>query len=244
MKMRWIALSVIFFTFAIFIWRGFPKVSVLRTNYPLMIYQGAKDSSKIVFSRKRPDSWIAVSSVSKIALVAIVMSEDSAFYQHKGIDPKQIKEAFETNIRKKRFVRGASTITQQVVRNLFLDRDKNLWRKVKEMVIALRLERALSKPKILEIYMNIAEWGPGIYGIRAASKYYFGKNPSELTAKEGAFLAMLLPNPKKNAQSYRQRWLTDYASHRINSILEKMAQAQYLSQEEYDRERSSRLLFN
>lgn len=209
-----------------------------------MIYQGAKNPPKIIFSRKRPDPWVAVSSASRIALAAIVMSEDSAFYQHHGIDLNQIKEAFETNIRKRRFVRGASTITQQVVRNLFLDRDKNLWRKVKEIVSALRLEKALSKQKILEIYLNVAEWGPGIYGIRAASKYYFGKNPSELTAKEGAFLAMLLPNPKKNARSYRQRWLTDYASHRIDSILEKLVYAQYLSQEEYDRERSSRLLFN
>lgn len=244
MKIRWFILILLIVLSVFFVLREFPSVTVLKDRYPHVVNEGAKKPPRIFFSSKHPPQWIDLPAVSKVALAAIVMSEDSAFYQHKGIDPSQIKEAFETNVRRKRFARGASTITQQVVRNLFLDRDKNLWRKMKEMILAMRLEKALSKRKILEIYINIVEWGPAIFGIQGASHYYFGKQPSELTAKEGAFLAMLLPNPKKYAYSYRQRQLTSYASKRIEAILEKLVQAQYLTRQQYEWERSFQLEFN
>lgn len=244
MKMRLFVIIILLCLSVFFVLRAFPKVAVLRDRYPHVVYERGKAEPKIFFSSKRPAQWVDLSAVSKVALAAIVMSEDSAFYQHKGIDQNQIKEAFEVNLRRKRFARGASTITQQVVRNLFLDRDKNLWRKIKEIILAMRFEKTLNKRKILEIYINIVEWGPAIFGILRASQYYFGKHPSELTAKEGAFLAMLLPNPKKYAYSYRQRQLTSYASKRIEAILEKLVQAQYLTQQQYDQERSFQLEFN
>jgi monofunctional biosynthetic peptidoglycan transglycosylase len=177
-------------------------------------------------------TWSTLSEISRQAIGAVVVSEDWAFYEHKGYDANQIKEAMKSNLDRGRYARGASTITQQVVRNVFLDQDKNLWRKIKELILAVHLEQTVGKNKILETYLNIAEWGQGIYGIRAASQHYFHKMPSDLTAKEGAFLAMLLPSPRRYSQSFRSHQLSDYARTTINSILDKMAQAKYITDEE------------
>ena len=179
--------------------------------------------------RSRPSGWVPLGDISRPAVGAILISEDWAFYQHNGFDAQQIKESLEKNLREGRYARGASTITQQVVRNIYLEREKNLWRKLRELFLALRLEKELKKGRILEIYLNIAEWGEGIYGVRAAARHYFAKSPSELSAKEGAFLAMLLPNPQKYSVSFRKRRLTRYATRTIGSILRKMAQAGYLT---------------
>ena len=221
----------------------FPDVSVLKSNYPVVEYSNRTDSMQIRIQRARPVSWVSVSEISKVAVGAVIVSEDWAFYQHKGYDPNQIKEAIETDFLKGGFARGASTITQQVVRNVFLDKDKNLWRKVKELLLSVRLERAVGKNRILETYLNIAEWGNGIYGINAASKLYFGKSPINLSAKEGAFLAMLLPSPKKYSQSFRNRELTDYARETVDNILDKMTRAEFITEEERDREITNPLPF-
>ena len=114
----------------------------------------------------------------------------------------------------------------------FLEQDKNLWRKVKEIYLATRLEEEVGKNRILEIYLNIAEWGQGLYGIGAAARFYFGKSPDALTAKEGAFLAMLLPSPKRYSSSFRAKKLTPFARSALESILEKMVQAKYITEEE------------
>lgn len=129
-------------------------------------------------------------------------------------------------------VRGASTISQQLAKNLFTDGDRSYLRKIKELIATVILERALSKERILELYLNVIEYGEGIYGIEAAAKHYFKKSASELNTKEGAFLAMLLPNPKRYSQSFRERKLTEYAEETINKILDKMAVAKYISKEE------------
>jgi len=115
---------------------------------------------------------------------------------------------------------------------VFLSRDKTLWRKFRELVLALRLEKELGKKKILETYLNIAEWGPGIFGIGPAANYYFHKSPAELNAKEGAFLAMLLPSPIRYGQSFRKKQLTPFVVSSIRSILKKMVQAGFLTDEE------------
>jgi monofunctional biosynthetic peptidoglycan transglycosylase len=131
----------------------------------------------------------------------------------------------------------------QVVKNVFLSQEKTLYRKAKEFILAIRLDRHVSKRRVLEVYFNIAEWGEGIFGIGAAARKYFGKTPSELTPKEGAFLAMLLPSPKRYSQSFRDGRLTPYATKTVRSILDKMAQGEYITPEERDLEMNVRLSF-
>ena len=110
-------------------------------------------------------------------------------------------------------------------------------RKLKELLLALQLEKSVKKNKILEIYLNIAEWGEGFFGINDAARIYFQKEPSQLTAKEGAFLAMLLPSPHRYGQSFRKKKMTRFAMEMIDSILEKMVQAGYLDSERVDQEK-------
>lgn len=218
---------------------GIPDVNVLKTKYPTVLYNKvSEDSDKpeavVILQKTKPAHWTDFSAVSRDAWGAILVSEDWAFYQHKGYDPKQIEEALKEAVEDGHRLRGASTITQQVARNVFLDQDRNLMRKVKELFIAVRMEKALTKKKILEIYLNIAEFGEGLYGIGPAARFYFGKAPADLTAKEGAFLAMLLPSPKRYSQSFRAKKLTEYARDTINSILDKMVQAKYLNESQRD----------
>ena len=211
---------------------AFPNVAILKTNYPHVIPRGEKEPPLIKIEKAKPASWVPLSAISPQAVGAIIVSEDWAFYQHKGYDPVQIREAVNESLEEGHFVRGASTITQQVAKNIFLSRDKTLWRKLRELVLALRLERDLGKKKILELYLNVAEWGPKVFGIGPAAQYYFQKAPIDLTAKEGAFLALLLPSPIRYGQSFRKHVLTEFASDTMNSILDKMVTARFLTEEE------------
>ncbi len=223
--------------------REFPDVARIKTQYPVVSYRGPGVPPLVTLQRTRPSSWIALNEVSRAAVGAVLVSEDWAFYQHRGYDPNQIKEALKKDLEEGGYARGASTITQQVVKNIFLGPDKTIWRKLKELYLAVSLEEALKKNRILELYLNIAEWGPGVFGIGGASQLYFKKAPLELTAKEGAFLAMLLPSPIRYGQSYRAKKLTDYAASTIEAILSKMVQANYLTEEEQAREVARRLSF-
>lgn len=239
----WVVLEVSHF-FAV----QLPSVGILKQTFPEVRLTHSSQSAEtpqvqVQFRRTPASSWVPISKVSPSGIHAVVISEDWAFFQHKGYDPQQISEALRADFRKKKFVRGASTITQQVVRNVFLDKDKNLWRKLKEVYLAIELEKTVGKKRILEIYLNIAEWGNGIYGIGPAADYYFNKTPDRLTAKEAAFLAMLLPNPKRYDQSFRKKELTRFARNQVRSILVKMVQAQRLSPEDLAKELSEPLVF-
>lgn len=215
----------------------FPDPFILKNQYPVIEFRREQPKvPNVRLVKFRPSGWVSLSSISRAALGAVIVSEDWAFYQHKGYDPNQMREALREDWEEGAFVRGASTITQQVARNVFLSKDKNLWRKLKELFLAVEIERKLNKRRILEVYFNIAEWGPGIYGIGGAARYYFHKSPSELTAKEGAFLAMLLPSPVRYGQSFRSKKLTAYARRTVRSILNKMAQAHWISPEERDQQ--------
>ncbi len=230
-----------------FIWL-FPfdilQISKLKNHYPTIKSNQSMNLPEVSLEKYKPYGWTALKEVSPLALAAIIISEDSAFYQHNGIDTDQIKKAIEINLEKKRFVRGASTITQQVAKNVFLSHKKSIPRKIKELFLALWMEKELSKTKILEIYINIAEWGNGIYGIGPASRHYFGKSPSDLNAKEGAFLAMLLPSPKRYSNTIQRKGLTSFAEKRIEDILEKLEKSHHISIEDYYRELSEPLWVN
>lgn len=141
--------------------------------------------------------WKKLNEISPYLIQAVVLAEDDTFYQHKGFDFEQIKIAIKINWKKKRFAYGGSTISQQLARTLYLSPKKSLLRKAKEAVITFWMEKVLSKKRILEIYLNVVEWGDGIYGAEAAARHYYQKSCAELTPQEAVALASILPSPRK-----------------------------------------------
>ena len=144
---------------------------------------------------KRVQYWIAYSRISPNLKRAVLVAEDSAFWTHEGIDVEQLRESMELNIERLEFARGASTITQQLAKNLYLTPRKDPLRKFRELLLARDLEAALSKRRILELYLNVIEWGDGIFGAEAASRAYFGVPASALSADQAALLAGAIINP-------------------------------------------------
>jgi monofunctional biosynthetic peptidoglycan transglycosylase len=213
-------------------------VEALNRQYPHLVQKNAEN--EYVLREARPKNWVKLRHVSRFAKWAIVLSEDWAFYQHEGIDIEQLKTAIIEMLTFER-VRGASTITQQMVKNVFLSSDRTITRKIHEFILAQKVEQVLTKDKILEAYLNCIEFGPDIYGIRAASYHYFKKHPSALNPREGAFLAMLLPSPRGYYTSFKNKKLTPFARKRVDTILAKMKMGKVLSEERYQREKGKKL---
>lgn len=213
-------------------------VDDLKTDYPHI--QINQDSVSFEVKKGKPKNWVDLKQMSSYSKWAIVLSEDWGFYQHEGIDVNQIKVALNEMMVEKRF-RGASTITQQMVKNVFLSEDRTLWRKIHEIILAQKVEKVLTKSRILEIYLNVIEFGPGIYGIRNASYHYFRKHPSAIGPKEAAFMAMLLPSPKRYYVSYKNKKLTPFARARITAILSKMRMGKVLTPTEYEKQKFNKL---
>jgi monofunctional biosynthetic peptidoglycan transglycosylase len=161
---------------------------------------------------------------------AVIVAEDANFYQHEGIDVPAIKEAIKYDLKKKRFARGASTITQQTAKNLFLSREKSVTRKIEEIYLAKRMEQVLTKGRILELYLNIVELGPMVYGIGHGARYYFDKPASLLTPRECAFLAAMLPGPQKVYNPYRN---LERVLKRSDMVLRLLRENGVLSEYEY-----------
>lgn len=160
--------------------------------------------------------WVPLRQISPTLPRAVIAAEDDTFFEHEGYNWAAIVKAAKYDWKKKKLARGASTLTQQLARNLYLSKSKNPFRKIKELLITLKLERELTKDRILEIYLNVVEWGPGVYGAEAASQYYFHHSANKLSASEAAFLASILPNPKKLGKGgYRN-------TRRVGSILRRM----------------------
>lgn len=142
-------------------------------------------------------SWTPLLEVSPFVVHAVLAHEDAGFFTHAGFAPWAIRDALVRNLRERRYVLGASTITMQLAKNVFLRREKTLARKVQEVILTWWLERALTKSQILELYLNVIEYGPAVYGIRPAAQHYFGREPADLSVAEAAYLAMILPNPPR-----------------------------------------------
>ena len=153
--------------------------------------QGSRD---LIVGPSNP-YWTPLGAVSSAVVLCVVRAEDAKFWQHAGFDWEQMQDAWETNVEEGKYHRGGSTITMQLAKNLFLWRRKSLPRKAFEAYLTWRLEHSLTKKRILELYFNVVEWGPGVYGVGEASRHYFGKPPSSLTLGEAALLAVTLPNP-------------------------------------------------
>lgn len=161
--------------------------------------------------------WVSMKNISPNIIKAVLIGEDDGFYNHDGFDVKGMENAIERSI-KKGTLAGGSTISQQLSKNLYLSPSKNPIRKLKEAIITWRIEKTLSKRRILEIYLNVAEWGDGIFGIEAASRHYYHKSAKNLTAQEASRLAAVLPNPIR----YNPKGNQEYVKNRSRIILKIM----------------------
>ncbi|MCB0356361.1 MAG: transglycosylase domain-containing protein [Bdellovibrionales bacterium] len=177
--------------------------------------------------------FVKLEDVSEHLLNAILVAEDISFFHHHGFDIFEIKESFLTNLKKFRFARGGSTITQQMIKNVYLSQEKSLSRKVQEAILTFKVENTTSKKRIFELYLNAIEFGKEIYGIKSASYFYFNKSPLHLNILESAFLAFLLPNPKKYMSSYENKVLSPFAEKRLKDIIEKLYFYKKISEEQW-----------
>ena len=165
--------------------------------------------------------WVPYSRISLNLKRAIVAAEDAKFLGHEGFDWEGIQKAYERNRQKGKVVAGGSTISQQLAKNLFLSGDRTWWRKAQEAVITVMLEAVLSKRRILEIYLNVIEWGNGVFGAEAAAQYHFGLSAAELSPTQAAQLAAMVPSPRR----YRPGSETPYLLMRTDTILARMGAA-------------------
>jgi monofunctional biosynthetic peptidoglycan transglycosylase len=165
----------------------------------------AKEQGRSV---KRQWMWVPLSRISPHLRHAVVAAEDASFFTHEGFDWEGIKDAAMHNLEAGEFKRGGSTITQQLAKNLYLSSERSLFRKAKEALITWELEQRLSKKRILELYLNVAEWGHGVYGAEAAAQHHFGKPAHELTPDEAAWLAAMLPSPRRYDPLRKTTFLT------------------------------------
>jgi monofunctional glycosyltransferase len=213
-----------------YFYQTLPDVKVLRTKNPrttaLMELRNREYEQKGMRSPNR-HIWVSYDAISEPLKKAVLINEDASFFSHTGVDIKELQEALKKDWETGSFARGGSTITMQLARNLYLDPAKNPVRKVKEIIIAWQLEHTLSKRRILEIYLNVVEWGRNVYGAEAAARHYFAKSAAELDIVEAATLAALLPSPRNVREKN--------VAVKRNLILSRMAGVGYASGEELSR---------
>jgi monofunctional biosynthetic peptidoglycan transglycosylase len=166
--------------------------------------------------------WVPYERISIHLKRAVVAAEDARFLDHEGFDWAAIQKAIEKNEKKGKVVAGASTISQQLAKNLFLSGERSWLRKGQEAIITWMLEDTLSKQRILELYLNVAEWGDGVFGAEAAARHHFGVGAAALNAEQAAWLAVVLPSPRR----YGRGRLTPYLSGRVNTVLARMGAVQ------------------
>jgi monofunctional biosynthetic peptidoglycan transglycosylase len=182
-----------------------PDVRSLRTANPettAFMELRAREARAKGLAPRKIQRWVPYNRISGNLKRAVLVAEDSGFWQHEGIEFEQMKESMEANFERLEFARGGSTITQQLAKNLYLSPSKNPVRKLREILIARRLEAELTKQRILELYLNVIEWGDGIYGAEAAARTYFGRSASELGAQESALLAGAIINPHVHSPAH------------------------------------------
>jgi len=202
---------------------AFPDIGGLRTKNPgktaFMEYrekEWAEKNLKLRIARE----WVPLSRISPNLQKAVLIAEDDKFWKHEGFDFESIQKAIEKDLQAGRFKFGGSTISQQLARNLYLSPEKNLFRKAAEAVLTWKMERTLSKRRILEIYLNVAEWGEGIFGAEAAARHHFGKSARDLSPEQAARLAAVLPNPRRYNPAGEQKYVVNRA-RTIHGIMVK-----------------------
>jgi len=171
---------------------------------------------------KRQQTWVPYARISNNLKRAVVAAEDAKFVDHEGFDWDAIEKAREKNEKKGRVVAGGSTISQQLAKNLFLSGERSAWRKGQEALITVMIERVLDKRRILEIYLNVIEWGEGVFGAEAAARHYYGTSAAALGPEAAARMAAMVPNPRFYDRNRNTRWLT----RKTQLILERMPAAE------------------
>jgi monofunctional biosynthetic peptidoglycan transglycosylase len=187
------------FAIVVYLYLTLPDVRVLRSSNPAttaFMDLRAREARAAGKTPRHFHRWVNYGRISSNLTRAVLVAEDDAFWQHEGVDFEQLQESLEIDLAQWRLTRGASTITQQLAKNLYLSPSKNPLRKFRELLIARRLEAELKKARILEIYLNVIEWGDGIYGDEAAARTYFGTGASALTPSQAALLAGAIINPR------------------------------------------------
>ncbi|QHS57865.1 transglycosylase domain-containing protein [Mucilaginibacter sp. 14171R-50] len=183
---------------------GKADLGKLNKTFVYTPYENGKPMPPHTIGPGSPD-FVPLQQISPNLRNAVMTAEDPSFYTNRGFVDESIRKSFITDIKEKKFKRGGSTISMQLIKNSFLSRNKTLSRKIEEILIVWLIEnnRIMSKNRMLEVYFNIIEWGRGIYGIREAARYYFGKSPSELTIGESIYLASIVPNPKAGLYAFQ-----------------------------------------
>jgi monofunctional biosynthetic peptidoglycan transglycosylase len=224
-------LSIILALLAV-IWFVPPVYKLLGGSVTVTRWDRKLGETQAVVGPGRP-GWIKASAISRHVLHAFVAAEDGKFYYHSGFDVQEIARSIQTNLKKKRYARGASTISQQVVKMAFLSREKSMLRKAREAVGTILMETILSKEKILEWYINLAEFGDGVYGIREGCQHYFKTKPEQLTIEQSVHLALVLPSPNSWSRGLRSRSLTPFGHKRFASILNNMKLSGYITKSQW-----------
>ncbi|HET9315382.1 MAG TPA: monofunctional biosynthetic peptidoglycan transglycosylase [Vicinamibacteria bacterium] len=235
MKRALLVVAVALAAFALYLWWGLPSRSEVRalaqktpgrTAVMLQREEEARDAGR---KPGHSQAWVPLSRVSRNVIHAVLSSEDQKFFGHEGVDWDAVRESVEANRKAGRFARGGSTLTQQLAKNLFFSTHKSLVRKARELLVSRWLEQDLSKARILELYLNVIEWGDGVYGCEAAARRYYGKSCATLDETEAAGLAAMIPNPRRinprvNAARHaraqrRVLWLMAHAGYLKNTRL-------------------------
>ena len=211
-----------------------PAIVRLRGDFIFSPDDGPGPHRPIDVSPASPD-FIALRDVPPLFVRTLLLAEDTGFYGHRGIDLRELPTALLTNWSRGGAARGASTITQQLAKNLFLSREKQFGRKLQELAITFLLESALGKDRILEIYLNIIEWGPDLHGLRPAARTYFGREPRALTPAEMAFLVTIIPGPIKYQGSFAHGTPGPGLRALIDELLAKLRSVDAIDEEEYRR---------
>jgi monofunctional biosynthetic peptidoglycan transglycosylase len=194
-----VAVGAAGFAVVAYVYLTLPDVRVLAKTNPgstAWMEMRAAEAAREGKSGRRVQQWVPYSRISQNLKRAVLVAEDAAFWDHEGIDFEELRKSIEINWEQGRAVRGASTITQQLAKNLYLSPSRNPMRKLRELIIARRLEAALPKARIFEIYLNVIEWGDGIWGAEAAARRYFGIAASALNREQSALLAGAIINPR------------------------------------------------
>ena len=220
------------------LWRGFKWFLLLLIVYQLWIFihicwwinfnpstSAFMEDRLELLQEKNPNAelkhrWVSYKNISPNLKRALIAAEDAKFVDHEGFDWEGIEKAYEKNLKKGKVVAGGSTISQQLAKNLFLSTKRTPWRKLEEAMITVMLESTMSKRRIFEIYLNVIEWGNGIFGAEAAARHYFGTSAKNLSSEQAAKLAAMVPNPRyydkhQSAQGLNRK--TGIILHRMNS---------------------------
>jgi monofunctional biosynthetic peptidoglycan transglycosylase len=234
-KILFFFLLLVFFligAFSLYLVVSLPDVSDLKKQNPkttALIQLRLKNAQKKGQTLRIRQQWASFGNIPQLLKNTVRVTEDASFYWHKGIDFAELKESIKKNLQVGKLARGGSTITQQLAKNLYLSTEKSLFRKIKEYLIARRLEKTLSKDRIFELYLNVIELGPGVFGVQVASQYYFGRDVGDLTMEQIVRLTAIIPRPLRTNPMGESRWL----KWKCRWILGKLRLYKYISEKEY-----------